>query len=93
MGTKVYMAYRIWIYIITVYLSGKYSLQCNRLISRIMVLGTGIVMILINEMISAFLAPIFVVLAVTAVIVCLILIAIGYSLSLVFQRFNILHRK
>lgn len=54
-------------------------------------------MILMNEAISAFLAPIFVVLASTLLcifgIVLVFGLLTGHSLGSIFQHFNILRRK
>ncbi len=97
MESEVYMGYRILMYLITVFFMGRWSLRCTRRASRMIVLTAGGIMILMNEAISAFLAPIFVVLASTLLcifgIVLVFGLLTGHSLGSIFQHFNILRRK
>lgn len=60
---------------------------------RIIILSMGIIMILMNKAIAAFLAPILVILVATAVIVLIVLAIIGHLLGTIVQRFNRIHKK
>lgn len=96
MGSRFYMSFQILLYVATLYFMGRWSLRCNRLASRVVVLGAGTVLLMLNEVIAAFLSPIFSVLLMTAVVVFFItlvfMLLTGHSFGSIFQHFNIFRR-
>lgn len=97
MEAEVYMGYRILLYLVATYLAVRWSLRCVRTLGRILALTAGVIMILLNDFIVAFLAPVFVVVVITMVVIFLVVLLFvlltGHSLGSVFQHFNIFRKK
>lgn len=97
MDAEVYMGYRILLYLATTCLAWRWSLRCVRTSGRVAALTTGVVLILMNEMLAAFLAPVFAVLgaalSIVFVIGLVVVLLTGHSLGSVFQHFNIFRKR
>lgn len=97
MDAEVYMGYRILLYLATTCLAWRWSLRCVRTSGRAAALTAGVILILMNEVIAAFLAPVFAVLATALSIVfaigLVVVLLTGHSLGSVFQHFNIFRKK
>lgn len=97
MKTELYLAYRMVMYLITTFFAVKLSCKCIHTIPRIVVVGIGIILLLMNEDISAFMFPVFGVvlgiLVIVFVFMLLFLFIVGHTIGSAFQHFKMFKPK